>query len=121
VNWIWEIEYRCEGLFGKLTYHLPWRERPDLAAVLKKAARELLLMQASDWPFVIARDQAVDYGIKRFMQHAGRFEVLADLAEKLGNDPGYMDRLTDLEKFEIQDSEIHDIVFPAIDLNWWNV
>jgi 1,4-alpha-glucan branching enzyme len=106
VNWMWEIEYRCETLFGKMTYHLPWRE--------------LLLLQASDWPFVIARDQAVDYGIKRFMQHAGRFECLADVAEKLANDAGYFKQLSELERFEIHDSEIHDVVFQNIDLNWWN-
>jgi 1,4-alpha-glucan branching enzyme len=103
-----------------MTYHLPWRERDDLRALLVKAARELLLLQASDWPFVIARDQAVDYGTKRFMQHAGRFEVLADVAEKLAVDAGAMSRLSDLEKFEIQDAEIHDVIFRDIDLNWWN-
>jgi 1,4-alpha-glucan branching enzyme len=103
-----------------MTYHLPWRERDDLRDILVKAARELLLLQASDWPFVIARDQAVDYGTKRFIQHAGRFEVLADVAEKLAGDAGAMNRLSELERFEIQDSEIHDVIFQNIDLNWWN-
>jgi 1,4-alpha-glucan branching enzyme len=121
VNWMWEIEYRCETLFGKMTYQLPWRERPDLRDILVKAARELLLLQASDWVFVIARDQAVDYGIKRFMQHVGRFECLADIAQKLGDDSNYLNKLSELERFEIHDSEIHDVVFPDIDLNWWNV
>jgi 1,4-alpha-glucan branching enzyme len=121
VSWMWDVEYRCEALFGKLTYHSPWRERPDLAEILAKAARELLLLQASDWPFVVSRDQAVDYGIKRFMQHAGRFECLADIAEKLSDNSNYLNQLTDVEKFEIRDSEIHDIVFPTIDLGWWNV
>jgi 1,4-alpha-glucan branching enzyme len=120
VNWMWEIEYRCETLFGKMSYNLPWRQREDLRGILAKAARELLLLQASDWPFVIARDQAVDYGIKRFMQHAGRFEVLADVAEKLADDADYLSRLSELERFELQDSEIHDVVFQNIDLNWWN-
>jgi 1,4-alpha-glucan branching enzyme len=120
VSWMWEIEYRCEALFGKLTYHLPWRERPDLREILVKAARELLLLQASDWVFVITRGQAVDYGIKRFMQHTGRFEYLAGIAEKLRDDSNYLHKLTELEKFEIGDAEIHDVVFPDIDLNWWN-
>jgi len=120
VNWMWEIEYRCEALFGKLTFNLPWRQRRDLREALEKAGRELLLLQASDWPFVISRDQAVDYGIKRFSQHVGRFECLMDLAEKLADDPGYTKRLTEVEKFELQDAEIHDPVFPNINLDWWN-
>lgn len=120
VKWIWSVEYRCEALFGKLTYGLPWRQRPELREVIEKAGRELLLLQASDWPFVIARDQAVDYGIKRFMQHVGRFECLADVAEKMGEDPGYVERLPEVTRFEIKDADVHDVVFSSIDLNWWN-
>lgn len=120
VNWIWNVEYRCEALFGKLTFNLPWRERPELREVLEKAGRELLLLQASDWPFVIARDQAVDYGIKRFVQHMGRFECLADVAERMAENPGYLKELPEVTKFEIEDAEAHDVVFPSVDLNWWN-
>lgn len=120
VSWMWDVEYRCETNFGKATYNLPWREREDLRGILEKAARELLLLQASDWPFVIARNQAVDYGIKRFIQHAGRFEVLVDVAERLAADPGYLARISELEKFDIQDSDMHDVVFQSVDLNWWN-
>lgn len=120
VSWMWEVEYRCEMLFGKLTYNLPWEERQDLREILEKAGRELLLLQASDWPFVIARDQAVDYGIKRFMQHVTRFECLIDVAEKLHEDPDYLNKLSEVEKFDLADVEIHDVVFPKIDLTWWN-
>lgn len=120
VSWMWDVEYRCETVFGKLTYNLPWRDRPDLKKILETAGRELLLLQASDWPFVITRDQAVDYGTKRFIQHVGRFETLVDVAEKLAGSPGYLDRLTEVESFEIRDAEVHDRVFPEIDLNWWN-
>ncbi|MEJ2719856.1 MAG: DUF1957 domain-containing protein [bacterium] len=114
------MEYRCETLFGKMTYNLPWRDRPELRDILRNAARELLLLQASDWPFVIARDQAVDYGIKRFVQHVGRFECLTDVAEKAAADPAYLNNLTDLKEFEMRDAEIHDVIFANIDLNWWN-
>lgn len=121
VSWIWDIEYRCEATFGKLIRNLPWRERTDVCDLLVKAARELLLLQASDWPFVISREQAVDYGIKRFMQHAGRFESLADIVVKLAGDSEYLNQLSEVERFEIEDADIHDIVFPEIDLNWWTV
>jgi 1,4-alpha-glucan branching enzyme len=121
VNWMWEVEYRCEAQFGKLTYSLPWRERPELREILEKAGRELLLLQASDWLFVIARGQAVDYGIKRFIQHVGRFDCLADIAEKLTDDSGYLGKLTETERFEVRDADIHDVVFPKVDLNWWNL
>jgi len=120
ISWLWEIEYRCEGLFGKLTYHLPWRQQEALAHMLEKAGRELLLLQASDWPFVISRKQAPDYGIKRFMLHVARFETLTDIAEKLATDADYLSKLSEVETLEIRDAEVHDVIFPHIDLNWWN-
>ena len=80
---MWDIEYRCEALFGKMTFELPWQKDPQIEDLLKKAGRELLLLQASDWQFVVTRGQAIDYGIKRFMLHVARFETLIDLCEKL--------------------------------------
>lgn len=121
VNWMWDVEYRCESLFGKLTYTLPWARREDLRDVLEKAGRELLLLQASDWPFVISRGQAVDYGIKRFMQHVSRFECLIDLAEKLVQDEAYLNRITEVEQFELRDAELHDVIFADVDLDWWRL
>jgi 1,4-alpha-glucan branching enzyme len=121
VRWVWEIEYRCEALFGKLTFTLPWRQRADLRALLETAGRELLLLQASDWIFIIARDQAVDYGIKRIIQHADRFESVAALAGRIATEGGSVDRLSELEQWEMRDAVVHDIVFPRIDLEWWNV
>ena len=100
--------------------HLPWRQQETLAQILEKAARELFLLQASDWPFVISRKQAPDYGIKRFMLHVSRFETLTDIAEKLAIDADYLDKLSEVEALEIRDAEVHDVIFPHIDLNWWN-
>jgi 1,4-alpha-glucan branching enzyme len=121
LDWMWEIEYRCETLFGKLTYHLPWRKNKALQDILEKAGRELLLLQASDWPFVFSRKQAPNYGIKRFMLHVARFETLTDIAEKLAEDSSYLTKLSKAEAFEMQDAEVHDVIFPQIDLNWWNM
>lgn len=127
VNWMWDIEYRCETQFGRLTAQLPWREdsthpaKIQIRELLEKAGRELLLLQASDWPFVIRRGQAVDYGIKRFMQHVARFENFADLAEKVAQNSAYLGQLNEVEKHEIADADLHDVIFPKIDLNWWNM
>ncbi len=121
IAWMWEIEYRCEAIFGKLTYTLPWRKQARIRELLEKAARELLLLQASDWIFAVSRGQAVDYGIKRFMQHVARFESLADIAEKLASDLEYLGKLSEVEQFEIHDADLHDIIFPDIDLEWWSL
>ncbi len=120
VNWMWDIEYRCETNFGRACYTLPWQKDANIESLLQKAGRELLLLQASDWQFIITRGQAIDYGIKRFMQHVSRFETLLDLAEKLAQDSTYLGKLNEIEQFEVRDAEVHDIIFPQIELKWWN-
>jgi len=116
-RWMWEVEYRAEAKFGRNTYHLPWQKDKQIRDLLERAARELLLLQASDWPFVVARGQAVDYGIRRFALHDNRFEIVNNVIDRIldGN------RISPLEEHQLRDSEIHDSVFPKIDLAWWNM
>jgi 1,4-alpha-glucan branching enzyme len=121
VNWMWDIEYRCEANFGKMTFELPWKKDKQIQELLHKAGRELLLLQASDWQFVVTRGQAVDYGIKRFMLHVARFETLIDLCEKLARDSTYLGRLNDIERHEVEDADLHDVIFPNIELDWWRM
>jgi 1,4-alpha-glucan branching enzyme len=58
---------------------------PDVKGVKKKllnqAARELLLLQSSDWPFLITTVQASDYATKRFSEHVNRFNFICDSIE----------------------------------------
>ena len=100
---------------------MPWRTNPQIEDLLKKAGRELFLLQASDWQFIITRGQAIDYGIKRFMQHVSRFETLLALSEKLAEDTEYLGKLNEVEKFEVEDAGIHDIIFNEIELDWWKM
>ncbi len=46
---------------------------------LSQAARELLLLQSSDWPFLVTTGQAKDYAIERFNTHNDRFKTLANM------------------------------------------
>ena len=49
--------------------------------VLNQAARELLLLEASDWPFLVSTGQARKYASGRFQQHLARFNHLAAIAD----------------------------------------
>ena len=46
----------------------------------RQAARELLLAQSSDWPFLVTTGQAADYAIERFRVHAQRLRRAIALA-----------------------------------------
>ena len=81
-RWTWECLYRAEDRHLGLL----WRSRQPGAparvrALLQEVGRELLLMQASDWQFVIETGGAVDYGFRRFAVHLDRFEALCALVE----------------------------------------
>ena len=82
---------------------------------LRRAARELLLLQASDWAFVVRTGGAVDYGFRRLSEHISRFERMANLTQDLlsGAQP------TALQQAEIADVDLHDDCFADIDLDDW--
>jgi 1,4-alpha-glucan branching enzyme len=71
---------------------------------LKQASRELLLAQASDWPFMISNGSTAGYARARLETHLRRFEKLAE-----GIQNGAIDRIG-LETMEALDN-----IFGTID------
>ncbi len=112
---MWEIEYRAEERMVKMVRELPWQTSEAVAEHLARAGRELLLLQASDWPFVVHSYGAVDYGIQRFSGHATQFHRAVDMAE----DAAKGKELSEVQKVEIADMDLHDGVFGEIELGWW--
>jgi len=74
--------------------------------VLNQAARELLLLQSSDWPFLVTTGQAREYAIERFRGHVDRFELLLDSLET--------PHIADVEAIWEKDK-----LFPEIDFRWF--
>lgn len=105
-DWMWpvvhEAEARMEGLVSR---------HPDsggaLAEILNQAARELLLLESSDWPFLVTTGQAKEYAIERFKGHVQRFHGLADAAAGGKISPDQLSHAREL--YEL------DKVFPQID------
>jgi 1,4-alpha-glucan branching enzyme len=114
-KWMWEVEHRAESEMVLQTRALPWREKAAVAEALTWAGRELLLLQASDWPFVVENGSALDYGIKRFSGHATNFDRAIDIAKRMAADR----TMTSMEQSELAEMKEHDSVFEKIDLNWW--
>ncbi len=72
VAWMWKPLYEAELLVKKAL-----REGKDDARIRKQLLRELLILQASDWQFLITTGGAVHYAKERFLQHKERVETLA--------------------------------------------
>jgi 1,4-alpha-glucan branching enzyme len=72
-----------------------WRKVEDAEEALRRIAaldprlfpaalRQALLLQASDWPFLVENGSARDYAEKRIAEHSGAIAVLASLAGRPG-------------------------------------
>jgi 1,4-alpha-glucan branching enzyme len=77
--------------------------------IMRQMARELLLMQGSDWPFLLFTTQAKEYANQRFHHHHQRFLKLIWAAKDL-SDHG---RLS-----EAALQQIEDVDNPWPDLDW---
>ena len=82
-----------------------------LKEILNQAARELLLLQSSDWPFLITTGQAGDYARHRFLEHMDRFDKLTRFAESGQTD--------ELAMAKCQEFWELDKIFPDIDYRYF--
>jgi 1,4-alpha-glucan branching enzyme len=94
---------RMSELAGKFTQPVSLQNR-----ALKQAARELLLAQASDWPFIIHTGTSPDYARDRLKNHLLNFNALYDQLTGPGVNEEQLARL-----------ENADNIFPEIDFRYW--
>lgn len=117
LKWTWEAAYRAEDRLLGLLWDLHGAGSPPAAAALaRSAARELLLLQASDWNFVITTGGAVDYGYARFCGHLTRFDRLATMAHDVMHGRG----VTPLQELQAAEADAHDTCFAQLSLRSWD-
>ncbi|MEN3001584.1 MAG: 1,4-alpha-glucan branching protein domain-containing protein [Armatimonadota bacterium] len=112
--WVWEQLYRAEARFLQLLRR--YRNHPALQPYLQQLARELLLLQSSDWTFLITTGTARDYAELRFRDHLRRFEGIAALIEQVaaGKEP-------DAALLALyQDSLQREPIFSDLSLDLWH-
>ncbi len=103
---IWERTHLSEEDFARRV--MPATVTGEKRQALIQAARELLLLEASDWSFLISRRTAGDYARDRFASHLARYaEITAML------DEGEIDAET------LSSIEYKDNIFPWLDLGYW--
>jgi 1,4-alpha-glucan branching enzyme len=97
---MWPVIHEAESTMEELAS----KGQQEQAEVLNQAARELLLLQSSDWPFLVTTGQAGDYAVQRFLSHVDRFN---ELTGYIRADSPALERAQEL--YEV------DKVFPDID------
>jgi 1,4-alpha-glucan branching enzyme len=113
--WTWKHVYECESRMVALSAEFADSSDDKLQDILKQAARELLLLQSSDWQFLISTWAARDYAEMRFTEHVSDFKRLADMAERYGK--GKNVAKGEWEFLGI--TKDRDRLFEDIEPGWW--
>jgi len=109
-EWTWDRVYSAEAEWVE---HLTASARGDgdQRRVLQQATRELLLLEASDWQFLITTGAARDYAERRVAEHYAEFKRLSEMlrglrtGEALSSDDANMLRRLEREDFCFPDLE----------------
>jgi 1,4-alpha-glucan branching enzyme len=80
-QWMWPVIHAAERRMELLVAAYP-DAQGERKTVLDQTARELVLLQSSDWPFLVTTGQAKEYASERFSEHVERFNQLAEIAER---------------------------------------
>jgi len=117
-EWTWRHIYESEATMCRLSKW--WQEHPkeqtqQLHDSLKQLARELMLMSASDWQFLISTFAARDYAELRLSEHYQDFKRIASVIDQLIEhkpiDSGDWQYVVDCMQ--------RDTLFPEIDISWF--
>jgi 1,4-alpha-glucan branching enzyme len=106
-QWIYPHLQMTQEWMTQLARQFP-NPDPLQSRALKQAARELLLAQSSDWPFILRTGTSPDYARKRVKDHLVRFITLHD---RLMNGRVNAKWLADVES--------RDNLFPDVDYRYW--
>ncbi len=112
--WTWRNLYEAEATMQRLGSLLDGREvNAGVAGLLRQTMRELLLLEGSDWSFMISTWSTRDHAEWRAGCHFNDFKLLATLVERAAlGDP------LAAEDWEyIRQTSERDAVFAELDLN----
>ncbi|HEV8711884.1 MAG TPA: 1,4-alpha-glucan branching protein domain-containing protein [Candidatus Binatia bacterium] len=109
---LWRNVYQAECGMQGLGEHLRGKKiNRQLARILRQCGRELLLLQASDWPFMISTRSTPDHAQRRAAQHSDNFQRCRLMAERyIAAETVAEEDWQTLERMEQQDA-----LFPELD------
>ncbi|HEY6250289.1 MAG TPA: 1,4-alpha-glucan branching protein domain-containing protein [Candidatus Angelobacter sp.] len=114
-KWTWEHIYPAEKAVHQMAASGLWRDHHDATRLARQICRELLLLESSDWQFLITTKHARDYAEKRFNTHLTQLRTLLDIWRRFEATRHFpADKLPELETIEQR-----DCVFPDIEPEMW--
>ena len=113
--WTWTHIYAAEARIREIASQDTWRDGGMGERIMKQLCRELLLLESSDWQFLITTESARDYAETRFMTHLDQLKEL----ENLWNEFAMTSGLGADSNAALVAIENRDNIFPDIDPGLW--
>ena len=92
-----------------------WRETELGTRIMKQMCRELLLLESSDWQFLITTGAARDYAELRFMTHNDQFLEMKGIWQAFEKDG----ELNEHQQGRLEAIELRDGIFAEVDPGFW--
>ena len=115
-SWTWTHIYPAELFVREVATNTPWRESEPATRVLTQLCRELLLLESSDWQFLITTGAARDYAESRFVTHNNQFNELKWMWQTL-EIRGF---LSLEQQARLEEISTLDNIFPDLDPALWS-
>ena len=114
-GWTWTYIYPAERYVRELVTGAPWRDSATGTAIAQQLCRELLLLESSDWQFLITTGAARDYAEARFHTHVDQFNELRTFWQTFATTGA----LTPEQQTRLAEITTRDGIFPDLDPGLW--
>jgi len=116
-EWTWREIYDAEDKFLALLAKHRHAADQTMRQLLQQAGRELLLLESSDWQFLISTWSARDYAENRISVHYDDLNRLFGIIEQYAAQGS----ISDADKAFASHLRRRDAVFPDLDLDAWKL
>ncbi len=114
-RWTWSRLYTAEHALRDLCTAGHWRDGGTGERLMKQMCRELLLLESSDWQFLMTTGAARDYAERRFREHADMFDEVRSMWLEFRSGG----RLPEVMEARLVGIEWRDNPFPEVNPEFW--
>ena len=114
-SWTYAHIYAAELFTREVCSKGEWEATELGQRVVKQMCRELMLLESSDWQFLITTGAARDYAEMRFNTHNGQFNELKEFWQVLETTGS----LSAEQQERLGEIELRDSIFADIDPGFW--
>ena len=114
-SWTYTHIYPAELYTREVCTAGKWRDSALGLRIVQQLCRELLLLESSDWQFLITTGAARDYAEVRFLTHNDQFNELKAIWQAFES----TGTLTAAQDKRLAEIELRDSIFPDIEPSLW--